>query len=467
MAQDPSQHGQSVPPAGDGAGLLAPIFVSPAFAELFSDRALLQAMLDFQSGLARAEADCGVIPGDCVESISKACHANLYDIDEIGRQAALAGNPAIPLVKALTGEVSGDAARFVHWGATSQDVMDSALMLLARSGLTQIAADLTGAIEAAISLAEKHNGTILAGRTLMQQALPITFAAKVSVWLSGLVAARRRVRQLAGENLAVQFAGAVGTLAALGEDGPAVRATLAKTLNLPDPGGPWHTERARIADIACGLGLLSGSVSKIATDVMLLMQSEVGEAAEPAGPGRGGSSTMPHKRNPVAAAAIRANHRRIVGLVPTMLMIMEHEHERGLGAWAAEWETFRDVFRLAGGSAALIGQTVAGLEINEAAMADNLNRSAGQVMAESLMMALATGTGKAKAHSLVENASRRAVREKRDLAAIAIEDPEINGHLSPEEIRAAFSPATYLGTSDDVVARTLALARAELEVSFP
>ena len=444
-------------------GLIDPIFVSQEMSDLFSDTSLLQAMLDVEAALAQAEAKHDIIPYEHANLISKACDARLYDIDKIGHHAALAGNPVIPLVKALTAQCGNDTGRYVHWGATSQDVLDTGMMRLADAGLKQIACELSDAIAASIVLVEAHGESLMAGRTLMQQALPIRFGAKGAVWLSGLTAARQTVRRLVKNDLAVQLAGAAGTLAAFGGKGEELRATLAQELKLSDPGGPWHVERTRIADIACGLGLVSGALSKIATDIMLLMQTEVGEAMEPAAPGRGGSSTMPHKRNPAATAAVRANHRRIVGLVSTMLMAMESEHERGAGGWAAEWETFRDLFRLSGGSAAIMSQVLAGLEVDRAAMAANLRRTRGLVMAESLMMALAERTGKAVAHHLVDAASRRAINENRDLAAIAGEEPEIARHLSGPEIRAVLSPGSGLDTSAGSVRRAVAAARAELE----
>ncbi|MHA1190270.1 MAG: 3-carboxy-cis,cis-muconate cycloisomerase [Alphaproteobacteria bacterium] len=448
-------------------GLIAPIFVSPAMQMAFSDEAFLQTMLDFEAALATAEAECGIIPELCVDSICKACVSSHYNINEIGRQSALAGNPAIPLVKALTKNVGGDAARYVHWGATSQDVIDTALMIMARRGLLLLSENLARAISATISLAETHRATVMPGRTLLQHALPITFGAKAAGWLIGLITARRTVRRLNDECIALQFAGAVGTLAALGSDGAKVRAALSRILNLPDPGGPWHSERSRFAEIATGLGHVSGLLSKIATDIMLMMQSEVGEAFEPTAPGRGGSSTMPHKRNPVASAAIRANHRRIAGLVATMLMTMESEHERAPGAWAAEWDTLREIFRLAGGSAASASQTLGGLEINPQAMADNLARTGGLVMAESLMMALAALVGKSDAHQIVEAASRTAIAENSHLAAVASQDSAITVHLSQPQIDAALAPDAYLGTTDQTIDHALAKAQAELEENTP
>ncbi len=461
--------GESATPdhTDQATGLIAPIFVSPAMQIAFSDEAFLQAMLDFEAALATAEAECGIIPENYVDLICEACFATHYNIDEISHHSALAGNPAIPLVKALTNKVGGDAARYVHWGATSQDVIDTALMIMARNGLMLLSENLAQAISATIALAEAHRATIMPGRTLLQHALPITFGAKAAGWLMALITARRTVRRLTNEATALQFAGAAGTLAALGSDGAKVRAVLARILNLPDPGGPWHSERSRFAEIATGLGLVSGSLSKIATDIMLMMQSEIGEAFEPAAPGRGGSSTMPHKRNPVASAAIRANHRRIAGLVATMLMTMESEHERAPGAWAAEWDTLRQIFRLAGGSAASASQTLGGLEINPQAMADNLARTGGLVMAESLMMALAAHVGKSDAHHIVETASRTAIAENRHLAEVASQDSAITVHLSPAQIDTALNPDGYLGTTDQTIDHALAKAQAEQEETTP
>ncbi|HEX2255902.1 MAG TPA: 3-carboxy-cis,cis-muconate cycloisomerase [Afifellaceae bacterium] len=446
-----------------GSDLLAPIFASGAMRAAFSDGALLQAMLDFEAALARAEGKTGVIPDSAVRPIADACRADLYDIAEIGRAASLAGNPAIPLVKALTAAVREDARAWVHWGGTSQDVIDNALTLLMRQGLRLLHADVRGTMTALVAVTEAHRATPMAGRTWLQQALPVTFSFKVAGWLAALTSASTSLRRVLAEELALQFGGAAGTLAALGGDGTKVRQALAEELELPEPAIAWHADRTRFARVACALGTLSGTHSKIATDVLLMMQTEVAEAFEPAAAGKGGSSTMPHKRNPVGAAAIRANHRRIAGLVTTMLIAMEGEHERGAGSWSAEWETLRDLFCLAGGSAAQLRTIAEGLEVVPERMRANLDATLGLPLAESLMMALAPKIGRMQAHHRVEAASKRAVAEGRHLAEVAQGEPAIQGYLSETEIKAAFDPLSYLGSADAMIDSVLAEARAELE----
>jgi 3-carboxy-cis,cis-muconate cycloisomerase len=446
-----------------GSDLLSPIFASEAMRAAFSDRALLQAMLDFEAALARAEARTGVIPDSAVRPICDACRADLYDIAAIGRAAALAGNPAIPLVKALNAAVREDARAWVHWGGTSQDVIDNALVLLMRQGLRLLLGDVRAAMTALAATTEGHRATPMAGRTWLQQALPVTFGFKTAGWLAALCAASSGLRRAISDDLALQFGGAAGTLAALGGDGLKVRQALAEELTLAEPAIAWHADRTRFAAIACALGTLSGTLSKIATDVLLLMQTEVGEAFEPAASGKGGSSTMPHKRNPVGAAAIRANHRRIAGLTSTMLMAMEGEHERGAGGWSAEWETLRELFCLAGGSAAHMRIIAEGLEVVPERMRANLDATLGLPLAESLMMALAPKIGRMQAHHRVEAASKRAVAEGRPLAEIAKAEPAIAGYLAAAEIDAAFDPLSYLGSAQEMIDSVLAGARAELE----
>ena len=443
------------------SGLLDPIFGSALVAACFCDRALVQRMLDFEAALAAAEADVGVIPADSAVAIAEACDAKRYDIGAMGQAAALAGNPALPLVRALTQKVEGAARGHVHWGATSQDAIDTALMLAAREALPLICAELDAASAALISLADAHRTTLMAGRTFMQQALPISFGYKCAAWLTGLTEARRAIRRAESEALALQFGGAAGTLAALGDKGLAVRAALAKKLGLREAPVTWHATRGRIATLAFALAGVSGAAAKIAGDVLLLMQSEVGEAFEPAAPGKGGSSTMPHKRNPVGAAAIRANHRRVAGLVATIVAGMEQEHERAPGGWAAEWQTLRDLFSLAGGSAERLRTMLEGLEVDPARMRQNLDATLGLPMAESLAMTLAEAIGRDKAHAAIAAASGRAVTAGRPLAEIAAADDAIAAALSPEAIERALDPARYLGAAAAMIDAAIAEAGAE------
>ncbi len=443
--------------------LLSAIFASAAAEDIFADRAVVQAMLDVEAALAAAEAEAGVIPATSVAPITSACDATLYELEAIGKEAALAGNIAIPLVKALTAKVNERARGHVHWGATSQDVIDTAFMLCARQALALIRADLKASADALRVLIGKHRGTVMAGRTLMQQALPITFGFKAAGWLSGLVGAAERLREVEAHALTLQFGGAAGTLAALGPDGEKVADALAAKLHLKKAPIAWHSERGRIFDIATALAGLSGAAAKIATDVTLLMQSEVAEAFEPAAPGKGGSSTMPHKRNPVGAAAIRANHRRIAGFIATLTLGLEQEHERSAGAWAAEWETLKDLFVLSAGSIERLRDILQGLEVDPERMRANLDATLGLPLAESLMMALAKSIGRAEAHHRIEAVSKLALRSRRPLAEVAKAEPAIAGNISAEEIDRALDPRSYLGSADAMISATLQAAASEFE----
>jgi 3-carboxy-cis,cis-muconate cycloisomerase len=446
-----------------GSDLYRPIFASEAVAAIFSDREIVQAMLDFEAALAEAEAEAGVFPATSVAPIKSACDASLFDIAEIGRGAALGGNVAIPLVKALTAKVNEKARGHVHWGATSQDVIDTAFMLCARRALAHTRTELKAAMQAAAALSERHRGTIMAGRTLMQQALPITLGFKIAGWLSGLASASAQIRRIEKGALALQFGGAAGTLASLGPEGAKVRAALAGRLGLREPPITWHTERSRIFDIATALAALSGESAKIAGDILLLMQSEVAEAFEPAGAGKGGSSTLPHKRNPVGAAAIRANHRRVAGMMATVTAGLEQEHERAAGAWAAEWETLRDLFMLSAGSIERLREMLAGLEVDRARMRANLDAMLGLPLAESLMMTLAKAIGRGEAKHRVEAASKLALASGRPLAEVAKGEPAIAGNLTVEEIDRALDPQSYLGSADAMIDAALTAAKTEME----
>jgi 3-carboxy-cis,cis-muconate cycloisomerase len=343
-------------------------------------------------------------------------------------------------------------------------VIDTAFVLCAARALPLIRADLSGAMTALIALAEKHRGTIMSGRTLMQQALPITFGFKAAVWLSGLTAAAERLRWLSAHALVLQFGGAAGTLAALGDEGQAVRKALAAQLKLNEPDVTWHAQRSRLFDIATTLAGLSGAAAKVATDVLLLMQTEVGEVFEPAVSGKGGSSTMPHKRNPVGSIAIRANHQRISALLSTIALSLAAEHERAAGGWAAEWETTRELFELAAGSTERLRDMLSGIEIDPQRMRDNLDATLGLPLAESLMMALAPKIGRGEAHHRVEALSKLALSSRRPLAEVVKSEPAIAGNLTQDEIDRALDPHHYLGSADKMIDAAIEAARRELEV---
>jgi len=442
-----------------GRGLFGPLFSAQGVSAAFDDVATVQAMLDVEAALARAEAKVGLIPQNAVAPIAAACVVQRYDIEALGRQAALAGNTAIPLVKALTEAVRADdedAARYVHWGATSQDIQDTGLVLQIRTALKPLQGDIARLELALAALASRHAADPLPGRTWLQHAAPITFGLKAAGYLSMLRRTRRRL-QAAGEAACVlQFGGAAGTLASLSARGIEISEALAQELDLPAPALPWHAARDRLVDLACALGVLTGGLGKMARDLSLLMQTDVGEAFEPAAPGKGGSSTMPHKRNPVGCAIALSAAIRVPPLVATMLSAMPQEHERGLGGWHAEWETLPEIFRLASGALAQMATAFEGLEVDTAAMRADLDKTHGLLMAEAVSMTLAEQIGKAQAHHLVETASRRAVAQGCSLAEALSAMPEATRHLSAQALAEVMRPEGYLGASAEFIQRALA-----------
>jgi 3-carboxy-cis,cis-muconate cycloisomerase len=352
----------------DHASLFDPIFSTDEVLAATGPNAWLQAMLDVEAALAGVEAEIGLVPDDAAATIAGCCLAERFDPGELGRAARHGGNPVIPLVEALRAVVPEPAAQWVHRGATSQDILDSAAMLVTRRSIVLIDGELDGLAAACAELAARHRHTVMAGRTLLQQALPITFGVKAAGWLVGAVEVRARLGD-AVRRLAVQLGGAAGTLAAFGGEGPEVVRRLSARLGLAEPVLPWHTNRVRVADVASALGMVVGAAAKVSLDVALLMQTEVGEAAEPR---PGGSSTMPHKRNPVGAATVGAAARRAPALVSVVLAAMVQEHERALGGWQAEWQTLTELLRLAGGAAGRARETAAGLDVHVERMGDNV-----------------------------------------------------------------------------------------------
>jgi 3-carboxy-cis,cis-muconate cycloisomerase len=435
------------------------LYTTPAMLALFSGEGHVRRMLDFEAALARVEARAGVIPPAAADAIGAACRVEQFDVPGLLRETAVAGTLAIPLAKALTQHVGGEAGRYVHWGATSQDVIDTALVLQMRDGLGVLEAGLLEIGRSCAALAEQHRQTPMAGRTLLQQALPITFGLRAARWLGLATRQIKRLRVLRSETLALQFGGAAGTLASLGPDGARVVDLLAEELDLPAPDLPWHGERDRVAEVASALGILAGAMGKIAQDVLLLSQTEIGEVAEGTAPGKGGSSTLPHKRNPVDTVAAVAAARLAMGLVPVVLASMIQEHERAVGGWQSEWAALPELFRYTGGAVERVRLAIAALEVHADRMGENLDLTRGLLMAESLSMALARRIGKQEAHHVVQEASQRAVRQDDDLGTVARADQRISGALSAAELAAALDPASYLGSTDLFIERALTAFR--------
>ena len=438
--------------------LFDPLFTTDAMRQVFSDRRQLQYMLDVEAALARALAAAGIAPRSAIAAIESKCSAELFSLESLARSAAQSGNLAVPLVKALTELVAaGDssAASFVHYGATSQDVIDTALVLQLRDALELLRRDLLHIDASLARIAAAHKSTLVAGRTWLQQGPPVTFGLKAAGWLAALERHRDRLEHARKQVLVLQFGGAVGTMAALGTRGPQVAAALARELKLEIPELPWHSHRDRLAEVAASLGLLVGSLGKIARDLSLMSQTEIDEVVEPSAPGRGGSSTMPHKRNPVSSAVILAAALRLPALVATMLVSIVQEHERGLGGWHAEWETLPEIFRLTAGALAHMKQVVEGLEIHPERMLENLNRTHGLVLAEAVAFALRERMGKEKSHKIVEEAARRAVLDGSDFADVLLSYAEVTDHLSRAELLRLLDPANYLGSAVEMTERFL------------
>jgi 3-carboxy-cis,cis-muconate cycloisomerase len=439
--------------------LLDPLFRSQAVEKAFSNRATLQAMLDFEAALARAEARAGFIPASAAPAIEAKCRAELYDMTVLARAAASAGNLAIPLVKQLTllvAKKEKDAARYVHWGATSQDAIDTGRVLQLRQALTLISSELDLFAVVLGELVHKNRATLVVARTWMQQALPTTFGLKAAGWLDAIDRHRARLAETQERCLVLQFGGAVGTMAALGARGLDVAANLAKELQLPLPELPWHSHRDRMAEIATTIGLCCGTLGKIARDISLHTQTEVGEVFEPTADGRGGSSTMPHKRNPVTCAVVLSAVARVPPLVSTMLSAMVQEQERGLGGWHVEWETLPEIVRLTAGALHHLTTTVSELEIDPERMRQNLDLTHGLIFAEAVTMALAEKMPRSEAHELVDLACKRAQSSRRDLRLVLAQDAIIKTNLSEAELDRLFTPANYLGVADQFIDRVLA-----------
>jgi 3-carboxy-cis,cis-muconate cycloisomerase len=436
-----------------------PLFTTDGMRAVFSDRGRLQGMLDFEAALARAEAAAGVIPEPAAVAIASHCRAEQFDTIALARAGALAGNSAIPVVRELTalvGQTDPDAARYVHWGATSQDAMDTGLVLQLRAALDLMDTDLGQLSDALTRLAAEYKLTPVAGRTWLQHATPITFGLKVAGWLSAVERHRVRIWAMQPRVLALQFGGAAGTLDALGEEGLRVAALMADDLKLTLPDLPWHAHRDRQAEVATTLGLLVGTLGKLARDISLLGQTEVGEVAEPGEPGRGGSSAMPHKRNPVGSAVVLAAAARVPALVSVMLSAMVQDHERGLGGWHAEWETLPEICTLTAGALAHLTRVVAGLEVHPERMRENLGATGGLILAAAAAAALGRHLGRQPAHELIERACRRAAEDGRHLRQVLAEDPQVRVVLSDADLDRVFDASNHLGLAGVFVDRVLA-----------
>ncbi len=425
--------------------LLSPFLRDPAMDRIMDADGLIARMLQFEAKLAEVEGRLGLIPPDAARQIVEAAGQIRISMPALAEAAAVAGNPAIPFVKLLTAALPDEAGRYVHWGATSQDVMDSALAMQIADALRLMRGKLRTVGDLIAGLAETHRNTPMAARTLLQQALPTTFGAKAAVWLMPMIRHMQRLDALRPRVAVVQLGGAAGTRAAFGGAGDLVQRALASELGLETTPVPWHTARDSLAEFAALCGLISGTMGKIAQDVALLMQTEIGEVAEATGPGRGGSSTLPHKRNPVASHAMLAIARMAPGQVATMMATQVQALERAVGDWPAEWATLPDLVSATSASLNHAEAMLATLDVRPEEMRANLDKTQGLIMAEAVMMALAKHIGRGAAHHVVEIATRDAARQRRHLADVLGQEPSVTTYLDAAQIAALMSPQTYLG----------------------
>ena len=440
------------------SALFRDMFGTAEMRAVFSDEALVGRYLETEAALARAQARAGVVPQSAADAISAAALAVVINFDKLRQQTEIVGYPILPLVHQLS-EAAGEAGRYVHWGATTQDIMDTANVLQIRSALGIVARDLGEVRDRLADLARKYRDTPMAGRTHLQQALPITFGYKAAVWLTSIDRHIERVEQALPRILVGEFAGATGTLASIGEGGLEMQKFFCEELGLGQPAMTWHVARDGFAEAVTLLGLVTGTLGKIATDIMMMSATEFGEVSEPFVPGRGASSTMPQKRNPISSELMLAAAKAVRQHVATMLDGMIHDFERATGPWHLEWLSLPESFLLTASSLANAKFMLAGLVVHERRMRENLDLTHGLIVAEAVMMAAAPKLGRQHAHDVVYDACRKAIEGGGQLADILADMPEIVEALgSVDAIRHHCDPANYLGLSGQMVDRALGVA---------
>ena len=446
--------------------LYASLFYQNEVTEIFSDRALVSYMIEAEVALAQAQAQVGVIPESAATAISNiaATAIDQIDFDTLAIATGLAGNIAIPFVKQLTAIVKQndeDAARYVHWGATSQDILDTAYILQCRAAMTHVEALIRQCYRTALTQAEQYRSQVMIGRTWLQQGLPITLGHKLARWASVFHRDLVRIEAMKSRVLTAQLGGAVGSLASLQHQGTAVVQAFAAQLQLSVPSCTWHGERDRIVEIASVLAMVTGSLGKMARDWSLMMQTEIAEVFEPTAKGRGGSSTMPHKRNPVAAASVLAAANRVPVLMSSLYQSMVQEHERSLGGWHAEWLALPEIFQLCAGALERTLDVLQGMQVNAENMQRNLECTQGLIMAEAVMMALAPHMGRLQAHHVVEAACKKTVEKGVHLKDVIAELDQVKDLFSVAQINDIFKPESYLGNIQDQIDAVLQEAKGE------
>ena len=433
------------------------IFGNEAMRRVWSDENRIQKYLDFEAGLARAQARLKIVPQQACDEILRHVTVDQFDIDKLRQETERIGYPVLPVVAQLVKLCKDGLGEWCHWGATTQDITDSATVMQMRESFDLIGQDLDAISDALAALAKKYRDTPMAGRSNLQQAVPITFGYKCATYLAAFERHKQRLKQLRERIEVFEFGGAAGTLSSLGKDGLRTQVELAKELNLAQPEIAWHTVHDRFAEAGCFLGLVAGICGKIAFDVKLMMQTEVEEVYEPFHEGRGSSSTMPQKRNPISCVYITAQTGVIRTQVAALLNAMEQDHERSTGQWEIEWIVLPEIFVLTAGCLAQTRFLVSGLQVDEKKMRANLDITKGLIVSEAVMMGLGPHLGRQVAHDLVYDVCRQVVATGRPLAELLAENKEIAKHLSRAEIDKLCDPANYLGQAGEMVDRVLAL----------
>ena len=443
----------------------ATIFDSSVFRDLYttetmravwSDENRIQKYLDFEAALAKAQGRLGIIPKDAADEIARHCDAKKIDMAKLKAGTDKAGSPIIPLVKQLVALCKDGHGEWCHWGATTQDVTDTATVLQMREALDLVAKDIAAISDALATLATKYRDTPMIGRSKLQQAVPITFGYKMATLLGAFERHKERLAQLRPRALTGEFGGAAGTLSSLGKDGLKVQAELMKELTLGQPDISWHTIRDRIAEVGCFLGLVTGTCGKLALDVMLMMQTEVQEVSEPTGDGRGSSSTMPQKRNPVSSVLITTQTAMVKHHVAALLEAQIEDHERSAGRWEIEWIALPEIFLLSAGALSHTRSLAEGLQVDARRMRENIDITNGLVMAEAVMMGLGPKMGRDRAHDVVYDAVSEVVKTGRPLIDLLAENAEIRKHADRRTLETLTDPANYLGVAGEMVDRVLA-----------
>jgi 3-carboxy-cis,cis-muconate cycloisomerase len=435
--------------------LFRDFFGTPAMRAVFSDEALVGRYLEVEAALARVQAKLGIIPEQAAREIAAKARTEAIDVARLKTETERVGYPILPLVRQIAERCADGLGEYAHWGATTQDIMDCAVVLQVRDALAIVQADLIAVADALAKLAGSHRDTAMVGRTHLQHALPITFGYKAAVWLAAIDRHRERLSELRPRALVAEFGGAAGTLASLGDKGLEVRQGLARELDLDEPIITWHVMRDGLAEAVTFLGLVTGTLGKIAFDIMLMMQNEVAETFEPFAPGRGSSSTMPQKRNPISCELILAAAKGVRQQVGLMLDAMVQDHERATGPWHAEWLAIPESFLLTASALHQARFLLEGLEVDKDRMYANLGLTGGLIVAEAVMMALAPKLGRQRAHDIVYDACRQSLDEKVPFLDILKAERDITAHLSDADLAALVDPANYTGLAGEMVDQVL------------